>query len=81
MGIKSIGRTGVILLIVALLLMIAGAVGIWLGANGIVINGIYLHFGATTLIEIESGIVFFSVGTAVMASFLLLYHYARPLLS
>jgi hypothetical protein len=74
---KSLGLT---LLIVTSLLIVSGVAGIWLGASGIIINNAIVHFGATTITEIDVGITLLSIGLAALTAFLILYFYARPLL-
>ena len=74
---KSLGLT---LLIVTPLFLVSGAVGIWLGASGIIINNTIIHFGATTITEIDAGIALLSIGLATLTTFIVLYFYARPLL-
>ncbi len=74
------GPLGILLIITAVILMIPGVIGIWLGTNGTVINNAVIHFGATTSAEITYGTIFVSIAIACAVIFLLLFLFKRDAL-
>jgi hypothetical protein len=80
--VRKSGSLGILLVLLAVLLIPAGAAGIWLGTNGIVINDPNgLHFGPTTTAEINNGLIILSIGLAALVIFLLLYFFGGDILS
>jgi|AGTN01.3.fsa_nt_gi hypothetical protein len=72
---------GLTLVLIGVILIIPGAVSVWLGTNGIVINRTDLHFGPTTTAEIANGWIMISVATALFVAFAVLFFTKRSLLS
>jgi hypothetical protein len=68
------GSLGILLVVLAATFIPIGAVSIWLGTNGIVINNPNgLHFGPTTAAEISTGWTIASIGLACLVIFLVLF--------
>ncbi len=69
----SVGSVGILLILLGVFLIPSGALSIWLGQSGVVINNAALHFGATTTDEINNGLIFLSIGVASLAIFVVLF--------
>ncbi len=72
---------GLALILIGILLIIPGAISVWLGTNGIVINRTDLHFGPTTTAEITYGWVTISIAVVLFVVFAVLFFTKRSLLS
>ncbi len=69
----SEGSLGILLILLAVILIPIGALSVWLGQSGIVINNVALHFGATSTDEINNGLILLSIGVAVLVIFVVLF--------
>jgi hypothetical protein len=75
------GSLGILLVLLAVIIISCGAVSIWLGKNGIVINDPNgFHFGPTTAAEINNGWIFTSIGLAFVVIFLALFFFGGDVL-
>jgi hypothetical protein len=74
------GPAGIFLIVMAVVLLIPGVIGIWLGKNGTVINNAVIHFGATATDEIIYGTLFVSIGITCLVIFLILFLFRRKAL-
>jgi hypothetical protein len=72
---------GLALILIGVLLIIPGAISVWLGTNGIVINRSDLHFGPTANAEITNGWIMISVAIALFVAFAVLFFTKRSLLN
>ena len=72
---------GLALILVGVILIIPGAISVWLGTNGKVINNSTTHFGPTTTAEITNGWIMISVAVALFVAFAVLFFTKRSLLS
>ncbi len=67
---------GIFLILLAIILIPAGAISIWLGTNGIVVNNPNgFHFGPTTTAEINIGWIVISASLAFVVIFLVLFFF------
>jgi hypothetical protein len=78
---KVLMPIGLALVLVGVILIIPGAISVWLGTNGIVINNTVTHFGPTTDAEITNGWIMISVAVALFVAFAVLFFMKRSLLS
>jgi hypothetical protein len=70
------GSLGILLILLAIILIPAGAISIWLGTNGVVVNNPNgFHFGPTTTAEINTGWIVISVSLAFVVIFLVLFFF------
>jgi uncharacterized membrane protein YgaE (UPF0421/DUF939 family) len=69
------GALGIFLILLAIIFFPLGAVSLWLGANGIVINNPTVHFGPTTTAEVNTGWIMISVSLAFVVIFLVLFFF------
>jgi hypothetical protein len=73
---RKSGSLGILLIVLAVILIPTGAVSIWLGTKGIVINDPNgFHFGATATAEINNGWIVASIGLVLVLIFLALFFF------